>query len=231
LGYRGAVEVILNPQGNAALDAFQTMYPSRLVVHDSSADLERPTSTTFGFVVAGRAALRTDGLEATVDAGAFFSIPGSFSIDVTDGKVVCIERVGFRGLLSLGRIEEKGRLAYIDGCSDTVLCMPARLGDPVFNHLHFPPGIVQSLHSHPSVRIGVVARGDGTAYGPSDKSGKASWERPLVKGAVFLLHAHEIHAFRTSGGGSMDIIAYHPDSDWGPTDNVHPMINRTYLAR
>jgi quercetin dioxygenase-like cupin family protein len=224
------VEVILEPNGNATLDAFQTMYPSRLVVHDSSVVIERPTSTTFGFVVDGRASLHAEGLDATVSAGAFFAIPGSFSLDVSDAKVVCVERAGFRGLQSLGRIEDKGRLAYIDGCSDTVLCTPARLGDPVFNHLHFPPGIVQTLHSHPSIRIGVVARGNGTAYGPADKSGKAGWERPLVKGAVFLLHAHEIHAFRTSGGGSMDIIAYHPDSDWGPTDGVHPMINRTYLA-
>jgi len=27
----------------------------------------------------------------------------------------------------------------------------------------------------------------------------------------------------------MDIIAYHPDSDFGPTDIDHPMLNRTYI--
>jgi hypothetical protein len=224
------VDLILDPQGGAAIDALQTMYPSRLVVHESSSDLERPTSTTFGFVVTGRATVVAPGLEARVDPGAFFSIPGSFQLDATDGKVVCIERVGFRGLLSLGRIEERGRLAYIDGCSDTVLCMPPRLGDPVLNHLHFPPGITQSLHSHPSIRLGVVARGGGSAYGPTDSRGKPGWERTLTKGAVFILHAHEVHAFRTQEEG-MDVIAYHPDSDWGPTDGVHPMVNRTYLAQ
>jgi hypothetical protein len=29
----------------------------------------------------------------------------------------------------------------------------------------------------------------------------------------------------------MDVIAFHPDSDWGPTDEKHPMLNRTYLVR
>jgi hypothetical protein len=57
LGYLGGVEVILEPSGNATLDAFQTMYPSRLVVHDSSVVIERPTSTTFGFVVDGHASM------------------------------------------------------------------------------------------------------------------------------------------------------------------------------
>ena len=27
----------------------------------------------------------------------------------------------------------------------------------------------------------------------------------------------------------MDVIAYHPDSDWGPTDETHPMVNRTFV--
>ena len=27
----------------------------------------------------------------------------------------------------------------------------------------------------------------------------------------------------------MDVIAYHPDSDWGPTDVEHPMVNRTLV--
>ena len=27
----------------------------------------------------------------------------------------------------------------------------------------------------------------------------------------------------------MDVIAYHPDSDWGPTHREHPMLNRTLV--
>jgi AraC-like ligand binding domain len=83
------------------------------------------------------------------------------------------------------------------------------------------------VHSHPSIRLGVVARGEGRAFGPM--LGGGTWEQPLRPGAMFLLHPHEMHAFRTSESGqSMDVIAYHPDSDWGPTDAIHPMLNRTY---
>jgi Cu/Ag efflux pump CusA len=28
---------------------------------------------------------------------------------------------------------------------------------------------------------------------------------------------------------TMDVIAYHPDSDWGPTHDEHPMVNRTWV--
>jgi quercetin dioxygenase-like cupin family protein len=217
------VEILDDPQDGASIDATQTMYPSRLVVHARDVDIERPASTTYGFVVSGRVGLHASGIEATLDGGGFFALPGSFQLRAASGHAVLIERVGFRGLPSLGRIEEVGRLAYIDGCSDTVLCLPPRLGDPVLNHLHFPSGIQQSLHSHPSIRLGVVARGAGVAYGPG-------WDRALRPGAVFMLRPHEVHAFRTSDS-SMDVIAYHPDSDWGPTDGIHPMINRTYLAR
>jgi hypothetical protein len=127
----------------------------------------------------------------------------------------------------VGSIEAEGRLAYIDGCSDTILVSPARLGDAVLNFLHFPPGIEQSVHSHPSIRLGVVARGGGQAYGPGP--GGEEWCLPLAPGSVFLLAPHEMHAFRTTPARhAMDVIAYHPDSDWGPTDGVHPMLNRTY---
>jgi hypothetical protein len=27
----------------------------------------------------------------------------------------------------------------------------------------------------------------------------------------------------------LDVIAYHPDTDFGPTDDNHPMINRTWF--
>ncbi len=94
------------------------------------------------------------------------------------------------------------------------------------NHLHFPAGITQSVHSHPSIRLGVVATGRGVAYGPGEG---APWEEPLDAGCVFLLESHEFHAFRTTAE-VMNVIAYHPDSDWGPTDGVHPMLNRTYFA-
>ncbi len=221
--------LLASPEDGEILDASETMYPSRLeVARGSRRRFDRATSTVYGVVVAHSAVVHAQGWRAELDAGGFFAVPGGGvgGVDVSaTGCVVLIERYGYRGLVQAGRIEEKGRLAYIDGCSDTVLCAPARLGDPVLNHLHFPVGVVQSVHSHPSIRLGVVVRGAGSAFGPAG----GGWERPLAVGSVFLLHAHEMHAFRTTDS-SLDVVAFHPDSDSGPTDGEHPMLNRTYLA-
>jgi hypothetical protein len=65
------------------------------------------------------------------------------------------------------------------------------------------------------------------------------WERlPLIEGMVFIIHpengliheGHPVgsHCFRTDLR-TMDVVAFHPDSDYGPTDEVHPMINRTIV--
>lgn len=221
------MKLIEEPKPGDVIDATSTMYPSNLRVVEGALVLDDPTSTYFGFVLRGSTRVETEGFEGTYGTGGYFSCPGPASVNA-DGTLVLIQRFGYRGMLAGGRIEDEGRLAYIDGCSDSVLVPPARQGDPVFNFLHFPPGILQSVHSHPSIRLGVVARGSGASFGPDRQGGE--WERPLSPGAVFMLEPHEMHAFRTTGSGtSMDVIAYHPDSDWGPTDGIHPMLNRTYL--
>ncbi len=218
------MKLIRDPEAGATLDATTTMYPSRLEVVVGAKRFESSTSTHYGFVVEGRARVGGAGLNLEASAGAFFCIPGGLELDAT-GRVVVIERLGFLAMAAAGRIESAGRLSYIDGCTDSVLVMPPRLGDPVLNHLHFPAGITQSVHSHPSIRLGVVSSGRGVAYGPG--AGTA-WEEPLESACVFLLESHEFHAFRTAAD-VMNVIAYHPDSDWGPTDGVHPMLNRTYV--
>lgn len=58
-------------------------------------------------------------------------------------------------------------MAYIDGCSDTLLISPLMFGDPCFNHLHFPKGIKQTLHTHPSGRAGLIVRGRGWCLLPA----------------------------------------------------------------
>lgn len=220
------MDLIRDPGDGADLDVMTTMYPSRLeCVRGRRAALD-PTSTFYGYVVWGRARIRSSGLEITADAGGFFSLPGPVELSV-EGAAVLIERRGFRGLPVAGRIEEVGRLACTDGCSDTVLVSPPRCGDPVLSHLHCPPGVRQTLHTQPTICLGVVARGEGVAFGPEDR-----WVEPLTEGTVFLLHPHEAHAFRTGENRRpLDVIAFHPDSDWGPTDAAHPMLNRTYLGR
>lgn len=215
------IEQVGASDAGVELSALGTMYPSVLSTFSGEHTVGDGVSTAYGYVLDGECGLVTTMGRMSLVEGAFFCVPGSFRLNAK-GTVVVIRRVGFRGLYAAGMIEERGRLAYIDGCSDTMLVSPPRLGDPVFNHLHFPARIDQSQHAHPSIRLGVVARGRGLAHGPG-------WEKPLEKGAVFLLEAHEQHAFRT-GDSTMDVIAFHPDSDWGPTDAIHPMKNRTYLS-
>ena len=52
---------------------------------------------------------------------------------------------------------------------------------------------------------------------------------PLRPGSVFLIPAGVRHSFHT-GDDQLLIVAYHPDSDFGPTDEDHPMINRTLVS-
>ena len=218
------MELIRNGADRDAIDAMSTMYPCRLEVIAARRTLTDGPWTGYGYVVSGTARIVAAGLTVQGDAGTFFCLPAPIEIEPqSQGRVALVQRFGFRGVPSVGRIEATGRLAYIDGCSDTMLVAPPRLGDPVLNHLHFPAGIEQTRHIHPSIRLGVVARGSGVAFGPG-------WEEPLETGHAFLIHAHEPHSFRTGAGASMDVIAFHPDSDWGPTDGVHPMKNRTYLS-
>lgn len=120
-----------------------------------------------------------------------------------------------------GPIEQTGRLRYIDGCTDSLLLPPDKYGDPCLNHLHFPQGIDQTMHIHPSARIGIVARGRGVAITPDN-------EYALIPGLAFVITPDGLHRFRTEGE-TMDVIAFHPESDFGPQDDDHPMVNRTIV--
>jgi hypothetical protein len=221
------VKFIHNPKNGDKLDATQTMYPSCLEVIEGRCEVKGRTMTSYGYVTSGRASICASLFEVKADQGTFFSVPGDFLIEAA-GQVVLIQRLGFRGLLVAGRMEQAGRLSYI-GCSTTILVPPPRMGDPVLNHLHIPSGFDQAQHTHPSIRLGVVAKGTGLAY--SSEPGGA-WEEQLKPGTVFLLDAHEMHSFSTiSSTNELDVVAYHPDSDYGPTDGEHPMLTRTYLSK
>lgn len=220
-----------------AIDAARTMYPSRVALHSlrNGQMIKLGNLSTFYLVVlSGLAACHFTDEHGDVKAGQPTVIAGPRDYVSGVGAVVegssndltvvaVFERVGFRGQRAFGSVEDKGRLSYIDGCSDTMLVYPPRAGDPVFNHLHFPPGIVQTQHLHPSIRLGVVLYGKGKAWGPG-------WELDLEPGVAFMLDEQEIHSFRTDTSEDvMGVIAYHPDSDWGPVDANHPMLNRTYI--
>jgi hypothetical protein len=176
------------------------------------------------------------------------SVSGDWSINpFALGKAIVIRvfheralypRTKFRAVDMVGGpIEEEGRLKYIDGCTDSLLIPPVKMGDPCLNHLHFPSGIDQTPHTHPSHRIGIVAKGHGECVTPFGNL-------PLTEGMIFVIkewdgssydtgkdgnmHPTGTHKFKTFDE-AMDVIAFHPDSDFGATDVDHPMINRTIV--
>ena len=118
-------------------------------------------------------------------------------------------------------MEEVGRLKYIDGCTDSLLIPPIMLGDPCLNLLFFPPKIHQTQHTYPSMRVGMVVRGRGCCVTPYE-------EATLAPGVVFVIPTDGLHSFHTEDS-SMTVIANHPESDFGPTHEEHPMINRTIV--
>lgn len=222
--------VIEHPKNGDKIEARDTFYPTEMLVVGGWAVREESceTVTSYGYVICGEANVKTAGADVKLGPGGFFCVPGSATIQ---GELVAVvRRFGFRGQTVFGQTERKGRLSYIDGCSDSLLVYPPRLGDPCLNYLHFPPGIDQSQHTHPTVRMGIVARGRGKAF-RVPAAGSSGWEIDLTEGCIFLLPEQEQHSFRTTETDcDMDIIAYHPDSDWGPTDALHPMRNRTYIG-
>ncbi|HEX4965992.1 MAG TPA: AraC family ligand binding domain-containing protein [Thermoanaerobaculia bacterium] len=181
----------------------------------------------YGYVESGEVTVRaSDGGHHGMTLGPemFFSTANGARVRfAVPGRIVVIQAVGYRGFnLGGGPIEERGRLRYIDTCSDTVLVASPLLGDPCLNHLHFPTGVDQTEHTHPSTRAGMIARGGGWCMTPSGRYA-------LSPGRIFHIPRDGRHRFATEGGASMDVIAYHPDSDFGPTHEEHPMVNRTWV--
>lgn len=176
--------------------------------------------TSFGFVYSGEAVLSTSTSSLVIRPGMYFSVHGEGSISGGAG-FVCTQPE-FRGLFTVGGpIEDLGRLRYIDGCSDTLLISPTLLGEPCFNFLYIPPGINQTAHTHPSLRIGMIVSGAGYCMADNKRL-------ELLPGNLFILHPDEIHSFHTADE-SLRLVIFHPDSDFGPSHDHHPMINRTIV--
>lgn len=212
------------------LELYNSMYPSAgYMFENEQATLPEfcKFCSVYGYSY-GDATITVDGKKHTLEKGQYFGlgVKESVSVDATD-KLFVIVRLGYLVPSTIGWVETKGRLTYIDGCSDSLLVYPARLGDASLNLLYFPPGIEQSFHTHPSIRLGCVI--DGKGVSSHGDSGKVH-EDNLVYGTSFCLIEQERHRFRTEDS-SMTVIAFHPDGDWGPTDHNHTMLNRTYLEK
>ena len=193
--------------------------------HDDTLDLPE-NATHYGMMTEGGGILTNRNDRFRLRAGMFFVMPGACRLAAPGGRGLVISHMGYRGLRQVGGpIEKGGRLRYIDGCTDTLLVCPPRLGEPCLNHLHIPPHTAQSEHTHPSERIGVILRGRGECR-VSGPNGLLTF--PLSAGMGWRIPTGAHHAFFTTGD-PLDVIAWHPDSDFGPTDENHPMINRTIL--
>lgn len=181
-------------------------------------------STTYGFVVQGSIHINLPGIfQGEACQGQYFSFAGQAVISGA-GSATLFERVGVKGNFMLGGpLELQGRLAYIDGCTTSLLVYPHRLGDPILNVLWFPEQVSQTMHVHPSLRLGIVAYGHGTCDTPRGNMA-------LRTGQAFRIEPMTPHRFITDRS-QMAVVTYHPDSDWGPTDVVHPMLLQTLAPK
>lgn len=178
--------------------------------------------THFGFVYKGYAQLRCVFGEFLLSRGMYFAVPAECTI--LGGQGIAITRIAYRGLFQIGGpVEDQGRLRYIDGCTDTLLVAPVMLGDPCLNLLHLPPWTRQTRHTHPSLRAGLIIHGEGFCVCPKRRI-------PIASGQVFVIEAGEAHSFHTDESELL-VLAYHPDSDFGPTHECHPMVNRTIFTK
>jgi quercetin dioxygenase-like cupin family protein len=206
---------------SSALDLPSLVYGFRS--NGSSLDI-RQGGTLYGMVWTGDARIEVDGVSKTVHAREYFSMPLRDRLTISghaDGFAVL--RLGYFGLGCIGGpVEARGRLKYIDGCSDTLLIAPPRRGDPCFNLLHMPPGIEQTKHTHPTLRVGLVHFGYGRCY-------TEGGSEDMSPGRLFILPPDAAHRFSTVGTLGMTLTVFHPDSDFGPTDDEHPMLNRTVI--
>lgn len=196
-------------------------FPTKLYGFDKKVQSLDTSHTYFGYIYEGQSILHCTSGVFTLKAGMYFSLPGG-GVLFGNGRGIVIARLGYQGMFSIGGpVESTGRLLYIDGCRDSLLIPPVKLGDPCLNALYFPAGIQQTQHFHPSMRIGIVVSGRGECLTEDEVI-------PLEPGQVFVIPAGGLHSFRTEDS-PMVVCAYHPDSDYGPTDESHPMINRTWV--
>ncbi len=203
-------------------------HAARLLCHSP----EEPTlleddATHYGVMIDGACTVTANGRTTALRSHTFFCIGGAGVVEGS-GKCVLVTRFGFRGLTLIGGdVEDWGRLRYIDGCTDTLLVAPPKKGDPCLNALYFPPATKQTAHVHPSIRCGAVIDGAGVCRTPKG-------DFPLNAGDIFFLPPETYHSFCTEdvptvGRSALTVVAFHPDSDFGPTDEDHPMVNRTYF--
>ena len=208
------------------LDIDEPNFDFRLIDDQQTVSLAQP-QTHFGFVLRGEVGVGIDQRAYPLCSGMHFVVPAGADnagkVDLRiDGSVIVVSQSNYQGLFRIGGpIEKKGRLQYIDGCSDTLLIPPVVKGDPCLNLLKIPPDTNQTFHVHPSFRFGVIVSGNGFCDWPGGT-------HVLHPGSVFYIPSDGEHRFRTRSD-ALSVIAFHPESDFGPEDDNHPMVNKTIV--
>jgi len=198
-------------------------FGTALTVFDSRRTALATGASHYGFVDDGPVVLRCESGTFSLKSGMYFSVCGPAELE-GEGRGIVVTRPDYRCLFNLGGpCETQGRLQYVDGCTDTLLLGPPKVGGPCLNLLHLPPHTQQRRHTHPTVRVGIIISGRGRCVGPGGSVG-------LVPGQIFVIPPHTEHSFFTDDE-ALRVIAYHPDTDTGPSDHDHPMINRTFVSQ
>lgn len=154
--------------------------------------------------------------------GMYFCLPGAGQLAGPHGSAVIITCPTYRGMFSLGGpLESYGRLAYINGGTSSLLIPPVLMGDPCLNAMYFPAGVEQTMHTHPSDRLGLVVAGAGIVETPDSTN-------PIAPGNIFWISAHQLHCFCTQNS-PLTIVVFHPDSEGGFTHRDNPMLQRTLV--
>ena len=158
-----------------------------------------------------------------------FGVNHSFMLECgADSHAVVIEYKGIHLLENRYYVQNDlgiGNLSYMDGGTNTTAVNPSRLGDPVVNYVHFPNHMYQTLHTHPSHRVGLILRGSGHI----ELDNQEIFD--IKTGDCFWMPRNTLHNFCCQNGEHVELFVFAPDSGTGPTDEVNPLKIRTYVGQ
>lgn len=216
--------MMLNVQGQ-----YETIDRWPLVITKLEAGESRAFDSTMGtwYIMLQNASYYSDNIKFE-NVNAAIAVNNHFTIKCGKGTAAVIKYPGLHLLESRYYVQnnlDMGNLSYMDGGTNTTAINPGRLGDPVINYVHFPAGMSQTLHTHPSHRVGIVLKGLG-------KIELNDGEFPLKVGDVFFMQRNVLHNFMCPyKNEDVVLFVFAPDSGTGPTDEVNPLKIRTYVGQ
>jgi mannose-6-phosphate isomerase-like protein (cupin superfamily) len=203
------------------LDFSWMEYPTKITIAPNGETCFDEFSTHFVVVQSGEVQVLHRANTYNLQSGLYGCFPGK-TIIKGFAEALIVSAGQYSGMTIVGGpVEATGRLHYIDGCTSSILVPPPVCGDPCLNFLHLPSNTAQTMHTHPTLRVGLILSGNGqceTAHGMLD----------FQAGTAFVIPPGADHSFQ-SQTENMRIVIYHPDSDSGPTHTDHTMLNRTYV--